>query len=63
MNLDPDQMAAILRGARKCPDNTRDAFFAHVAERLRFFSEPLTVTIAEAVKRFGTAPSKRPRRE
>jgi hypothetical protein len=63
LNLAPDDLARVLRGARKCPDNTRDAYFRYVAERLKYYREPLTQITADAVQRFGTAPSKRPRRE
>ena len=62
MELAPDDMARILRGARKCGDSSRDQYFMYVAGRLKYFNEPLDQAIADAVSRFGTNPSKRPRR-
>jgi hypothetical protein len=60
MNLDPDDLARILRGARKCGDNHRDEYFRYVAERLKFFNEPLPQIIDAALKR-GQIHSKRPK--
>jgi hypothetical protein len=60
LDLGPDDIARILRGARKCPDSHRDAYFAYCAERLKYYREPLDQITADAVQRFGT--SKRPRR-
>jgi hypothetical protein len=62
LDLAPDDLARVLRGARKCGDNHRDEYFRYVAERIKYFNEPLDPITAEAVQRFGTAPSKRPRR-
>jgi hypothetical protein len=60
MNPGPDDMARILRGARKCPDSSRDDYFQYVAERLKYFSEPLDQITADAVQLFGEAQTQTP---
>jgi hypothetical protein len=67
MNLSPDDLAAVLAGARRCGDSSRDAFFQYVAQRIKYVSEPLDQTIIDALKRFGerqtNSSNKRPRRK
>jgi hypothetical protein len=64
MNVSPDDMAKILAAARRCGDDSRDQFFAHVATHIKHFrEEPLSKIVNDAVRRFGTKtnPSKRPK--
>jgi hypothetical protein len=42
MTLGPDDMDAVLWGARQCDDSTRDAYFAYVSEQLRAIRDPST---------------------
>jgi hypothetical protein len=64
MNVSPDDMSRILRGARLCPDSHRDWYFAYCAERIKFFREPIPQIVTDALRRLGqTNSSSKPRRK
>jgi hypothetical protein len=63
LDIAPDDLARILRGARLCPDSHRDWYFSYVAERLKFFREPVNQIVAEALKRLGQTNSSKTRRK
>jgi len=55
--MNQDAMAAVLKGARKCPDETRDLYFAFVADELRGLPNPhiweVRTIASNGVKLFG----------